>query len=100
MMSSERVHMANRALSLRDWDDNMLIIFTPPKEADIHKFAMAKIVLFNEFAKAVNVTLDDIFFAAKILRNKSSQMQDMKDEKTKPPVCLFNFILFYSTKTI
>jgi len=79
------VSKASRVASIASTKNASVIVdlFTPPEDVSIEKFSMAKVVLFNEFAKTIGVSLDDILFAAKSFRKQMLVVKDVLEKKNE-----------------
>lgn len=67
-------------------------LLLPPENPTIEQFSAAKVVLFNEFAKTVNVTFDDISFTAKMIRKRMLEIKDIMQSRKELPVSLNHFL--------
>jgi len=64
---------------LIDKPSQLFDIVLPPENASIEKLSMIKVVLFNEFAKTVNVPLDDILFTMQMVRKQMLEAKDLME---------------------
>lgn len=57
-----------------------------PEDVNLETLSMIKVVVFNEFAKTANVSLDDVLFALKHMRKQLLEAKDALEGKKELPV--------------
>lgn len=86
VMQEELFNILSRHVTMLDIDRNITTkyfdsLLTPDI---IETLPMAKVVLYNEFAKSINATLDDILFSIGMLNKLLLQFRDLLQGKIKP----------------